>query len=117
MLVATLGIDSSATKSATIAFSCALRQPRTASRGLPACAVEIVRPNTQIAAVPDSRALNLTGDHLFVGAGAEPCRAENLVLRNPLARAVESLLGVRLEHDALAGSPSFRVHGRVIADG
>src|SRR5580658_7871858 len=59
-LVATLGIARKVTKSATIAFSCASRQARTASRGLPARADEIVNPNAQIAAAQGSRVPSLT---------------------------------------------------------
>jgi hypothetical protein len=45
---------------ATIAFSCALRQTRTVSRGLPAWADEIDNANAQIAAAQASRVPSLT---------------------------------------------------------
>src|SRR5580692_6365067 len=61
------------------------------------------------------RGLRRAGDRLLVAAGAEPTRFENPVLRDPVTRTVERLLGVGLEHDAFARSPSLRVHHRVIA--
>src|SRR3954471_13669658 len=53
----------------------------------------------------------------LVALRAQIVALENAALADPVARLLEDVLRIGLEHDALAGSPAARVHAGVIALG